>query len=84
MKIMKYAERVSERGIKEFDKLTEEVEGLMDMRESKTLRPAMVAGRTTDAGVINGLKRNIRFLKKLKRNLIKFIKEVDRLIARYG
>ena len=34
MKIMKYAERVSERGIKEFDKLTEEVEGLMDMREA--------------------------------------------------
>ncbi len=55
----------------------------MDMRESKTLRLAVVAGRTTDAGVINGLKRNIRFLKKLKRDLIKFIKEVDRLIARY-
>ncbi len=48
MKIMKYAERVSERGIKEFDKLTEEVEGLMDMRESKTLRPAMGCG--TDDG----------------------------------
>ena len=43
----------------------------------------MVAGRTTDAGVINGLKRNIRFFKKLKRDLIKFIKEVDRLMARY-
>ncbi len=83
MKIMKYTEWVLQRKIKECDKLTEEVEGLTDVRESKTLRLAMVAGRTTDAGVINGLKRNIRFLKKLKRDLIKFIKEVDRLIARY-
>lgn len=80
---MKYTDWVWERKIEECDKLMEEVEILMDKREYKTLRLAVVCGADNGRGGIKGLKQNIRFLKKLKRDLIKFIKAIDGLMARY-
>lgn len=43
----------------------------------------LFAGLTTEEGGVKRLKQNIKSLKRIKADILKYIKELDKLTARY-
>ena len=66
-----------------FDKLTKEISGLIDECERKSLRFAFVCGVDDGRGGVKRLKQNIKSLKRIKAGLLKYLKEIRKLTARY-
>ncbi len=67
----------------EFDKLTKEINGLIDECERKSFGFAVVCRADDGRGGVKRLKQNIKSLKRIKADILKYIKELDKLTARY-
>ncbi len=80
---MKYSERAGDKSFDKFDKLKEEIAALTDECESKSVRFAIICGAYQKSGGISKLKQNIKSLKKIRGILINYLKEINKLTARY-
>lgn len=67
----------------EFDKLTKEINGLIDECERKSFGFAVVCWADGGNGGSKRLRQDIKSLKRIKADILKYIKELDRLTARY-
>lgn len=74
----------TERVIEKYGKLIDDIDALLDKCEYKSLRFAIVCEANDGSGGIKFVKRSIKSLKRMKTCILKYIKELERLTARYG
>ena len=73
----------TEREIEKYGKLIGEIDALLDNCEYKSLRLAIVCEANDGCGGIKFVKQSIKSLKRMKTCILKYIKELERLTARY-
>lgn len=81
--IFEGAMKNSRRAWEKFDRLKDEVCALTENCESKSLRFAFVCGANDGNGGSKRLRQDIKSFKRIKASLLKYLKEIRKLTARY-